>query len=446
MPASSTGRFSAALAAASLLFGAKAVLAAGFAIYEQGTSGLGNAFAGAAAVAEDATTIFWNPAGMTRLPGQNIAVSGAVIVPQSEFTDGGSFLAAPIFPISDVGPSDAGTPAFVGSTYYSTQMSDDVWFGIGLNAPFGLVTDYPDGWAGRYHALHSELLTINANPSLAFKVSESFSIGVGVNLQYAYASLSNAIDTGAVLGGPAATGTADSRILVDGSSFAFGANAGVLWEPIEGTRIGAAYRMELEHEIGGTSVLNVNPAVPVIGGGTFTGSADADITLPDSVAISVYQQITPELAFVGDATWTNWSDLQALVVTVGPTLPIGAGANVTPLMWNDTWRFSGGLIYKYGTDWTFRVGYAYDESPVPSATFRTPRIPDNDRHWVTAGVGFRLDEHLSVDLSYAHLFVGDTAIANTLATGHTLIGTYDSSVDIFSFQLNTSFAALEELF
>ena len=443
--------FAAGIAAAVSLVGAGTAHAAGFAIYEQGTTGLGNAFAGAAAVAEDPTTIFWNPAGMTHLEGGQAAGSGFVITPHGEFINNGSrncptpALCAPpgLGPIGGNDGRDGAVAAFVGAFYYSQQLTDELWLGVGMSSPFGLVTDYDPDWVGRYHGIHSELLTINLNPSLAYKVTDWLSIGIGANIQYAYASFTSAVDTGA----PGAPGAADSFLHVDGASFGFGGNAGILIEPVEGTRVGVHYRSELEQDLSGASVLSVNPLIPVIGGGTFTGTATASVTMPDTVAISLFHQLTDDVTLLGDATWTQWSDVPALVINIAG-LPAGNGPAVTMLNWEDTWRFSAGVIWDATDDLSLRLGYAFDQSPVPSATFRTPRVPDNDRHWATVGGTYAVDDGIDLTLAYAHLFVGDTPIANNdpSAFPHFLIGNFDASVDIFSFQLAVDSDALVNLF
>lgn len=418
---------------------------AGFAIYEQSAAGLGVAYAGMAALAEDASTVFWNPAGMVHLPGDTFTFVGSYIIPSGKFRNQGSMTLVPnvgTFPTSGGTGGDAGTPAFVGATYLSHQLSDDVWFGLGINAPFGLVTDYDDDWVGRYHGIHSELLTVNLNPSLGFKVSDSFSIGVGVSFQYAYASLTNAVDTGFLLQAP---GTADSFIKVDGGGFGFGANVGFQWAPTDDSRIGVHYRSEITQSLSGDAVLSVHPSIPGIGGGTFKGLANATATLPDTVSISGMYNVTPDVTLVADATWTQWSDLPAIVIDVSG-LPTGNGATVSQLNWEDTWRFSAGAIWRYDDDLSFRVGYAFDESPVPSATFRTPRIPDADRHWLGVGVNYKILDGVEAALAYGHHFVPSNPIANTSPDGlHTLVGEFDSQTNLFTFGLTVDLAQLDTL-
>src|SRR5262245_40548485 len=156
--------------------------AAGFALYEQGISGMGNAYAGAAAVAEDATTVWWNPAGMARLKGMNFAVGGAAIMPSWKFSDKGS-VAALGQPLGGNG-GDAGDTAFIPSGFFTMQLNP-VWsFGVGVTVPFGLKTEYDPTWLGRFQGIKSEVQTVNVNPAVSYKLSDAVSFGFGVNYQH----------------------------------------------------------------------------------------------------------------------------------------------------------------------------------------------------------------------------------------------------------------------
>ena len=179
--------------------------ASGFAILEQSVQGLGYAFAGRAAVAEDASTIFFNPAGLTRLPGMQLEVAANIIVPSAEFKNEGSALNAAFtggMPIAgtltgDDG-GDAGDAGLVPNLYYAAQITERLHAGLGINAPFGLTNSYRGDWVGRYHAIKSELMTINVNPTLAFELHPMISVGAGINIQYIKARLTNAIDQSGV--------------------------------------------------------------------------------------------------------------------------------------------------------------------------------------------------------------------------------------------------------
>ena len=194
--------------------------AAGFQLFEQSVSGLGTSFASTAA-AEDASTVWWNPAGMSYLSGANFTLAGHIVKPTAKFENQGSRTLLPPpsgLPLSGGNGGDAGGIALVPNMYYTHSLTDTLSFGIGVNAPFGLTTEYDDGWVGRYHALKSALTVININPSVSWKINDSFSVGGGLNLQYAKAELTSAIDFSTVCfgtfapGGPTAIGANTSLL------------------------------------------------------------------------------------------------------------------------------------------------------------------------------------------------------------------------------------------
>jgi hypothetical protein len=158
--------------------------AAGFALYEQGISGMGNAYAGAAAVAEDATTVWWNPAGMARLPkGMHVAVGGAAIAPSWKFSNNGSTIATASNPTKTGTGGDAGDVTFVPSAFFAMDLNPKWNFGVGVSVPFGLKTEYDADWIGRFQGIKSEVQTVNVNPAVSYKFSDAVSVGFGVNYQ-----------------------------------------------------------------------------------------------------------------------------------------------------------------------------------------------------------------------------------------------------------------------
>lgn len=399
-------RLAVSLALASL---AGAAHSAGFALIEQNASGLGNAYAGQAAVAADASTIFFNPAGMTMLPDRQVVMAGHLIAPNAEFSGGST--------IGGGDGGDAGGLAFVPNGYFAFRLTPDVHLGVGLNAPFGLATEYDDGWAGRTQALKSELKTININPSIAWKASETVSLGAGVSIQYAEATLTN------IAGGA-------GPVKVEGDDYGWGYNLGLLWQMTPATRLGLTYRSEVDYTLEGDVTFSANPIA--------NGPVMADATLPDSASLSLFHRLNDRVDLLADVTWMGWSDFKELRVLRST----GALLSLTEENWDDSYRFSVGINYRASDTWMMRGGVAFDETPV-SDTFRTARIPDQDRTWLAFGVQYRLSEKSLIDVGYAHLFVKDARINKTepaLGLGNvTLTGTYDASVDILSAQLTHSF-------
>lgn len=385
--------------------------AAGFALIEQNASGLGNAYAGAAAVAEDASTVYFNPAGMTLLPDRQIVVAGHLIKPKAEFS--GTVTPA----IGGGEGGDAGGWALVPNAYFAFRMTPRVHLGVGLNSPFGLKTEYDSDWMGRYQAIESDVKTINLNPSVAYKVSDTLSLGAGLNIQWIDAKLTNRQP----LGLPPAPVT---LMKIKGDDYGWGYNLGVLWQATPATRIGLSYRSEVDYTLDGTSSTS-DPAVPPL-----NGPVTAEVTLPDSASLSLFHKLSPQWDLLADLTWTGWSDFD--------DLPIKGTVNKTTVEnWEDILRYSLGVTWHMNDKMSLRGGVAYDEAPV-SDIYRNPRIPDGARTWVAIGGQYRLSGQGVLDFGYAHLFVGDPGLQSK-DNGTTLNGEYDSQVDILSVQYTHSF-------
>lgn len=389
------------------LLGMGTAHAAGFALIEQNASGLGNAYAGQAAVAQDASTVFFNPAGLTRIEGRQVVVAGHLILPSAKFTaDPASTLAA------NGNGGDAGLAAFVPNFYYAMEIKPDLKFGLGVNAPFGLATEYDVPWAGQTEAVKSDLKTYNINPSLAWKLNERLSLGVGLNWQRIEAELTQGMN--GALAPPIAT--------MQGDDSSWGWNAGLLWSPDGATRVGLAYRSQIKHELEGT----LAPAnFPIV----------ADVTLPETVSLSFFRPVNPAWDVLADITWTGWKSFDELRVRHAVS---GATLSLVDESWKNTWRYSLGVNYHASSKITWRGGLAYDQAPVPDAVHRTPRIPDADRTWLAIGGQYRISPKSSLDFGYAHLFVKNSSIFHTTALPN-LVGSYRNHVDILSAQYTHSF-------
>jgi len=385
--------------------------AAGFALIEQNASGLGNAYAGQAAAATDASTIYFNPAGMTHLPDRQLVLAGHLIKLKAEFS--GSVSPA----IGGGQGGDAGGWALVPNAYFAFRLTPDVHLGVGLNSPFGLKTDYDADWIGRYQAITSEVKTLNLNPSIAWKVSDSFSVGAGLNLQWVEATLTNRQPLGVP---PAAV----PLVKIKGDDYGWGYDLGMLWQVTPATRVGLSYRSEVDYTLEGKSSTS-DPAVAAL-----NGPVTAEVTMPDSASLSLFHKLSPRWDLLADITWTGWSDFD--------DLPIRGTVNKTTIEnWDDTLRYSLGVTWHLSDKLSLRGGVAYDEAPV-SDVYRTPRIPDGARTWIALGGQYRMSKQSMIDFGYAHLFVNDPGL-RSVDNGTTLTGNYESSVDILSAQLTLNF-------
>ncbi len=419
--------------------------AAGFAVNTPSAQAMGNAVAGGGAIAEDASAVWMNPASITRLPSQTMA-SAHVLLPTFEFTDGGSTF--PGGALSGPNTTSGDQEALVANFYYIRELNESLTFGLAVTAPFGLATEYDRNWKGRYHAVESEIIDLNINPALAWKANDVFSIGVGVSLNYADAKINNAVDFGTICAGPplgpipacAGPGAFDGFAEHEADDISYGFNFGLFYEPNDRSRFSLAYRSQINHKLDGDVDFTVPAAVPPAAAAFFAdGGVEAGVSLPDSLSLSAFHMVTPKIGVMGDITWTGWSDVPELRIIYDDGIATGDGVAVESLGWDDVWRFSFGLNYYHSDRLTLRTGVAYDQSPVPNRVLATPRVPDNDRIWVSIGASYNVSDKLSVDFAYTHEFIDDTNIARTNDTGATLLGSYESDVDILSLQVSYLF-------
>ncbi len=403
--------------------------AGGFAIGTQSGSGTGNAFAGGAAVADDVSVAWSNPAGMALLPaGMHAAGALHVIKPSFKFRNGGSTGA---FAAPGTGEGgDGGDWAFIPNGFFKMNINPQLTFGLALNVPFGLKTQYDQGWRGQLTGLKSEIRTINVNPSLAYKITDKVSIGAGVSVQKVDAELT-------AFAGSAATG----NLNLDADDVGYGFNVGMMFQAAPNARIGATYRSSIKYELEGTAGFTGTSAA-LLGSGV-----RADLRVPEMVSVSFLVSPNPKWDLMGDVTWTRWSRLQRLVVTRTSATPAGAaaGSTLTSLAfnWQNTWRFGLGANYKMNDQTKLRFGLAWDETPTNDVD-RTARLPDQDRTWLAIGVQHRISKSGVLDVGYAHEFIRDAAINNPITTAAgvpigSLRGTFDNKADILSVQYSHSF-------
>ncbi len=425
--------------AASLAAVSGTAAASGFALIEQSASGLGNAYAGGAASAEDASTIFFNPAGMSRLNGKQIVVAVNAIKPSAKFSNNGTSAGALLQTAGGNG-GDAGSLALVPNAYFAMEVNSALRVGLGINAPFGLQTEYDANWIGRFQAVKSKIETINLNPSVSYQVNDNLSIGAGVSYQRITGDLTSAVNysllaasVGVVL--PANT---EGISTISGNDSAWGYNLGAMFNVNPQTRGGIAYRSKIKYNLSGTvSFANVPAALAASAAGpTVANSAvTLPITMPDSFSVSGLHQLDDKWNVMADATWTGWGVLQQLKID----RTTGANVQTVQEHWKNTWRVSVGTSYHYNQQWMARAGVAVDQTPVSDA-YRTARIPDNDRTWLSVGGQYKPSKGGALDFGYAHLFVKDSTIADKQFPGKgNLIGTYQNSVDILSAQYTHSF-------
>jgi long-chain fatty acid transport protein len=388
-----------------------AASASAFQLWEQNASGLGTAYAGSAAVADNASTVFFNPAGMTQLSGFQLSAGVAGVKPNFEFNNQGSSGSGVLAGLSGGNGGNAGGWAAIPNAHFSAQLTPNLFLGFSVSSPFGLSTEYEDSnWIGRYQALKSEITTVNYNPSIAYKVNDKVSLGFGLNYQTINAEMTSATPLG--------------TYRVKGDDSAWGWNAGALFTLSPAMRVGISYRSAIDYTLEGTRSV-----------GATSSSAKADIKLPDTFILSVWQQVSDRWEAMGDLSYTNWSTLDKLKVQHA------TGTDVEPFNYKDAWRFAWGAAYKATESTKIKFGIAYDRTPTTDND-RSARAPDNDRLWFSLGGQYNAGKIGKIDIGYAYLYLKDPSINQTKTIGtasSTLRGRYDDSAHILGVQYSVGF-------
>jgi long-chain fatty acid transport protein len=397
---------------------------AGFQLLEQNASGLGNAYAGQAAAAENASAMHYNPASMTRLTGTQFSGSALGIRLSIEFSDSGASRA----------PNGAGIPAggsnggnaggdwnYLSSLFLTRQIDSRLWLGLGLSAPFGLKTQYEPDFIGRFQSQKTVIKVYDINPGFAYKLSESVSIGAGLSYQHFTFKLDRSAFVGVEV---------PSHLELTSSDW--GWNAGVLFTPARAVRVGLSHRSSVNHHMEGS--------VNIVGVPGFPLTATANVRLPATSSAALALDVSENLEVLGDFTYTHWSSIKAVPVV----LSSGVVADTFDVQFRDGWRIGVGANYRWLQDLRLKFGIAFERSPVTSR-YRTTSLPDDDRVWVGIGAKWALSKSATVDFGYAHAFglwkanidrqhgVG-APLAQGNVTGHS-----KNSIDILGVQYSHAF-------
>lgn len=467
-PRFSTPSIVTAAASGLLLLCSAPALAAGFQLNEVSASGLGNAFAGAAAAAEDASTLWSNPAGLSKLPGRQALGVIHLITPSIQFGNVASTAASQQALGGNGG--DAGGLNVVPSMFLALPLNDTWAVGVGVTAPWGLVTEYDPGWIGRFQGGRSSIQTLNVNPGLSFKPAPGLALGLGLNAQRMLAEFTNQVNySAALLGAAAANGIApgsatfnaiaaatpglESHARIKGNDNALGWNAGVLWDLGPQQRIGLHYRSAMRYHLNGTAQFdNPTPVVPAGLAPTVAALANgvnaavlydtairADVKIPPIANLSYFGALGPRWDLMADLQWTGWSTIETLRFERAD----GTLLQETPEHFKDSWKLAVGANYKPGGPWMWRMGLALDQTPVRTE-FRTPRLPDSNRTWLAGGAQYQPNAQWRFDLGAAYLFSKKATINAdggdpTRRAAGLLNGDYDSHTVIVSAQAVWSF-------
>ena len=410
--------------------GAGAVHASGFQLLEQNASGLGNAYAGSAAVADNASTIFYNPAGMTRLQPRAYSVGLAAINTSYKFSNGKSSVGA----LATAGNGgDGGGLGLIPNGYLAWAINKDWYVGIGIGAPFGLKTENNDPWIGAAQSVKFDVKTININPSVAWRVNDSVSLGFGVDWQKIDAEYVRRVG---ILGAPFFLSSSHARLKADDD--AWGWNAGLLYQVSPDTRLGISYRSQVEFKLkGNITVTGPNPRVNALG----TSGAKASLKLPDTFILSGVHTLNDRWELLADLSWTGWSSIPKLDIVRSS----GAIAQTLDSNFRDTWRTAVGANYRCSDTTKLKLGIAYDQTPIRDDQHRLVSLPDNNRVWLSGGAQWAMGKDATLDLGVAYLHIKDSGISNNQGTAPALSsrglvdGKFKSSAWLMGVQYSSNF-------
>ena len=385
--------------------------ASGFQLIEQNASGIGNAYAGSAAVAENASTIFYNPAGMTQLQAREFSGGLSAVKPSFQFNNGAS---TNVGAFANSGGDDGGTLGLIPNAYMSWAVNKDLYLGLGIGAPFGLMTEYKNPWIGAAQSIKFSVKTLNVNPSIAYRANDMVSLGFGLDWQKINAEYKRGV--GSYFG--AAGNTAGLSALLKLNDNAWGWNAGVLFNVSPATKIGVSYRSAIKYSLTGDMNLSADGSL----GSTTTlaalnaqggsSGAGADLKLPDTWIFSATHKYNDRWEVLGDLSRTGWASIPKIDIAHTDGVANGTVAQSLLTDFRNTWRAALGAKYKLRDDLTLKMGIAYDQTPTKGAATRLVSMPDNNRLWLSFGTQWQPAKGSTLDVGVAYLYLKDAAIHN----------------------------------
>ncbi len=399
-------------------------LAGGFQLNEQGARAMaqGGAFA---ARANDLSAIFFNPAGLAYQQGFGAYIGGTMFLPKSSFT-------SPAGKSTDMVSQTFITP----SVYLGYGLENGLAFGVGFLAPFGLGTEWPAGWDGRYTALKTDLQHLAINPTIAYKVSDAFMLGAGVSYTFSKVTLKYNFPTYSSLAPPTPSAT-DGLVELDADGNAISFNAGAIFKPAPEVSIGASYRHSTKTDFDGTAKFTSAQALTSFFPG---GTGKTTITIPNQLWVGIAYDISKEFTIEADFQWIGWSTYDTLTVAIpnGLAFPLtGKPLQATSKSgknWKDTYMLRAGAEYRLDK-LALRLGVIYDATPQPNFSVE-PLLPDANRIEGTIGLGYQFADQWSVDVAYQLILFSDRTVTGpTTGDLNKFPGTYKNSANLFGLSI-----------
>jgi long-chain fatty acid transport protein len=429
------------LAISAIVFGATTqVNAAGFQLAEYSATGLGRAFAGEAAIADNASTQARNPAMLAYLEGRQVSSGGIYVMPNVDVM-GDVGISSPLLGseplVIGADDYDVADNALVPNFYYSNQLNDQWTWGLAVNSNYGLETNIPVADAAAIFGSKTSITTVEFNPNVAYRLDDAFTVGAGLRVVYGEGEV-GATAPGWIDGIKASlpSGGADLKSM-EGDDVGYGWKAGASWQVNSANRIGLAYHSSVDLKLDG----HVS-GVAYNGGQNIEIEGYLPIELPAFAELASYHQLTENWAMHASVNWTEWSVFEQLVAYFpGDVKPVGGLTSdvVKEENFKDNWRYALGTTYTLNDQWTLRAGMALDTTAVDDQ-HRTTTIPDTDRLWFSVGTGYQLTKNLNVDLGVTYIKThGDAPITETQSLGDLAVsytGEATGDVWITGVQLN----------
>ena len=402
-------------------------MAAGFHLREQSAAAQGNAFAGATAGAENNSYAYFNAAGLTRQKGTQVNMGATYIVPRAE--------AGNVYDEAGNRQQDVNNivhAAWAPNGTISHQVDDKLTLGLSLNVPFGMITKYDSEWSGSDHGITSKVITSTFTPMAAYKLTDKLSVGAGLPIQYVKARLTNSAYH------PLAGDLGD--VSLKGDTVDVGYQLSAMYELSDDTRFGVNYRSEINHKLKGdiSGSNGMASMVPYL-----NQDISAELNTPAMLSLGAYHQINEKWAVMAEWQRVFWSSFDYLDIMGRDTVNSSTGGYLissTKEKWRDTDFFALGASYQIDHQWKLRLGVAYDQTAVKKE-HRTPRIPDSDRMWYSAGLSYQYNENLSFDMAYTYIQAKDASVDTSLNgnSGRNVRADYNNSVKLWGLSMNYKF-------
>lgn len=411
--------------------------AQGYYVDEQSAKRLGDAFSGGAAEAEDASTAFYNPAGLSRIKQSELVVNVSILTTDTDVNVTGTSLdqmtslsSYTTVPLEGNGTPSVSNAFALPSIYLALPQYDQLAFGLSINAPFASGTEFNRDVVGRYFGIESEIAGINVGFMASLKLSDQLSLGGGINMQRVSANIEQAINVAGYCSGADSLGltggnsctdlgigapgsySSDGYFKVKGHDTDYGFTVGALYEFNEATRVGINFRSKIEHTLQGSANFTIPANAEAVLSAldpnltTHATGAKVELVTPEMLSLSGFHQINERWYVQADANWTNWSRFKSIDIELEDTGDVLS----TPQHWNDSWRVALGGGFKLNPEWTLRAGIAFEKTPIPDQTASIDFAFD-DYKALSVGFSYEPSDTIVVDAGLQHTFAFDRDIS-----------------------------------